>query len=65
METPPMKIGFEYGFLSFQKLSLTYKVCVYGWEKCLQYLNQYNEVDRKETLDWFSQSKMVLSLHTL
>ena len=40
MQTPPIKIGFEYGFSSFYKLSLTYKVGVYGWEKWIQNLNQ-------------------------
>ena len=30
IETPPLEIGFECGFSSFHKFSLTHKVCVYG-----------------------------------
>ena len=64
METPLIEIGFECGFSSFHKISLTHKVYVYGWRKCLRTLNQNNEGDGKERIYWFSQNKGSLFSYT-
>ena len=56
--------GFGYGISCFQCHSLTHKVYVCGWERCLQNLYQYNERVGKERWELGFSLGKALSFHT-